>query len=82
MFKTCTKCKKLQSVDNFYKQSTTKDGYQYQCRSCSIKRIKQSEKHEQIEILSSTELSARQELDSKQRLANAQLKRKQWSLGV
>ncbi|HEX9972279.1 MAG TPA: hypothetical protein VGD14_09430 [bacterium] len=32
--KTCTKCGIKKSIDLFYKQSTSKDGHQYQCKKC------------------------------------------------
>ena len=32
--KTCSKCKTQQSLDNFCKDSKSKDGYQTQCKTC------------------------------------------------
>jgi len=34
MLKTCTKCKRELSIDNFYKQSKNKDGLHYWCKKC------------------------------------------------
>jgi hypothetical protein len=51
--KTCSneKCKALnpQSLDNFYKDKTTKDGYKHRCRSClQIRNKKFYAKHKDL----------------------------------
>jgi hypothetical protein len=33
--KHCNKCNTTKSIENFYKDKNTKDGYKYQCKSCS-----------------------------------------------
>ena len=33
-FKKCTKCKEIKPLNEFYKQSKSKDGYAYQCKDC------------------------------------------------
>jgi hypothetical protein len=35
--KTCKKCKTVLSVDNFWKNSSIKDGYFNKCKSCAVK---------------------------------------------
>lgn len=32
--KKCSKCKKIKSIDKFYKSSKSKDGYRYWCKFC------------------------------------------------
>ena len=34
-YKSCSKCRQRKLIEEFYKNSTTKDGYQYQCKICS-----------------------------------------------
>ena len=34
--KKCTTCKKKKSLNEFYKATSTKDGYSYQCKLCAI----------------------------------------------
>lgn len=40
MKKQCSKCKKIKLVSEFYRNSREKDGYNYQCKTCSNKSIK------------------------------------------
>ena len=41
--KRCSKCKEIKPVTEFFKNRTTKDGFQYQCKTC-FKIYKQSDK--------------------------------------
>lgn len=41
--KICKKCGKELSIDNFYKDRTTKDGFGFYCKAC-IKSYKASKK--------------------------------------
>lgn len=38
--KTCTKCNQVKDFSFFSKKSSTKDGYQYNCKECSAKYLK------------------------------------------
>lgn len=35
MYKVCSKCDRLKSVNQFYKRSASADGYQARCKRCS-----------------------------------------------
>jgi hypothetical protein len=37
--KTCSKCKAIKSLNDFSAAKTTKDGYQYWCKSCQQRRL-------------------------------------------
>ena len=39
--KKCDKCKQIKSINEFYKKKTSKDGFQYWCKSC-LKEYKRS----------------------------------------
>jgi hypothetical protein len=80
MIKLCSKCKILQPIDNFYKQKSTKDGYQYQCKSCSINGVK-LQTHinlNDIVILSSEEMRLRDQQCKQQHLEQQKQKRKEY----
>ncbi len=36
--KKCTRCGKRKSVSQFHHQSSTKDGYKYECKDCNSAR--------------------------------------------
>jgi hypothetical protein len=36
--KSCTRCGEEKSVESFHRSSSSKDGFQYECKSCSKKR--------------------------------------------
>lgn len=39
--KKCSKCGRMLDESEFYAQSATKDGLQYNCKSCQMKRVKE-----------------------------------------
>lgn len=39
--KRCSKCGRMLDESEFYAQSATKDGLQYNCKSCQMKRVKE-----------------------------------------
>ena len=42
--KVCIKCNAVKSIDEFYKQKASKDGYQISCKSCVLTRGKELRK--------------------------------------
>jgi hypothetical protein len=75
MLKICSKCKISKSIDNFYKQHTTKDGYQYQCCSCSSKRVKHKIDTYNLVITAQNELLTRTDRYNKQRIEQQKIKK-------
>jgi hypothetical protein len=75
MLKICSKCKISKSIDNFYKQHTTKDGYQYQCCACSGKRVKHKIDTCNLIITTQNELQTRTDRYNKQRIEQQKIKK-------
>ena len=46
----CTKCKETKTVDSFYKNKTTKDGFSLWCRDCTRKSQKHYRKQNKVKI--------------------------------
>ena len=44
MKKKCSKCDKEKSLKEFYKDKTRKGGFSYECKNCTIRRQKESNK--------------------------------------
>lgn len=46
MTKKCKKCEKVKELnaDNFYRKTTTKDGFSDKCKECVIERVKERQK--------------------------------------
>lgn len=49
-FKVCTKCHKELTVDNFYKNKTSKDGIGTRCKSCLIEYTQQNKHKYQYKV--------------------------------
>jgi DNA-directed RNA polymerase subunit M/transcription elongation factor TFIIS len=45
--KKCNNCENLLPVSEFYKRTTSKDGLQHQCKSCTKERVKNDPKQKQ-----------------------------------
>lgn len=43
--KQCTKCKEWKKLNEFYVKTKSKDGLQYQCKSCNRKYNKENKEH-------------------------------------
>ena len=43
--KQCTKCKEWKKLSEFYVKTKSKDGLQYQCKSCNRKHNKENKEH-------------------------------------
>lgn len=52
--KKCSKCKELKSINEFHKNRTRKDGYEYLCKDCKSKRAKKYYLANSKKILEST----------------------------
>lgn len=48
LFKFCGSCHQYLSIKQFYKNRTTKDGFNNECRECAIKRAK--EHYERLKV--------------------------------
>ena len=52
LVKICTQCKESKSLDDFRKQSKTKDGYKYRCKECDDLAAREYYKRRKDKIIS------------------------------
>lgn len=73
--KICTKCKEEKGYDCFYRTSFSKDGYNYSCKACHLKRDQERRKNDPVWVTRRKLQNQKYHLENREKISK---RKKEW----